>query len=201
MKILVVLIFNVLFAGSAFAQFDKFTGNTVFQAIQCDVGRFAAVASRAGIDPKMKAHVVYSFTVEKSQKVVASAGLVAAFNWLIKGPSVEASRTWSRTSKNTLEGNFNINEDNTGACKRGDVPSVPVGIFRCLRNSTIPIKKKIMQTCEDTKVAAGSLKANGTIQWTFVQAGAEGDWDIKATYNFKVDAPAKDDDGGKKTGV
>jgi hypothetical protein len=203
MRILVGFLFGFLFTTTASAQFDKFTGNTVFQAIQCDVGRFGAIAKRSGIDPRMKAHVVYSYTVEKSQKVAVSAGVTTIVSWLVKGPSVEVARTWTRTNKNTLDGTFNINEGNTDVCKKGNVPSVPVGVFECLKDSIDPIKKKVVETCEDTRVAAGTLKADGTVKWIFVQAGAEGDWDIKATYNFRVEAPAKDeqDDKDKKDKV
>jgi hypothetical protein len=181
------------------AQFDKFTGNTVFQAIQCDVGRFGAYAADKGVDSKLKAHVTLTYTVEKSTKVDASAGIgPKAFKWLVAGPTVEVARTWTRTRKDTIDGAFNINEGNTQVCKKGDVPSVPVGIFACLRDSTDPLKNGKTITCDDTKVAAGTIKASGKITWIFVEAGAEGDWDIKATYDFKVEAPAKPDKPDKQ---
>jgi hypothetical protein len=193
MRFLLVLLFTIFFVGHASAQYDRLTGNTVFMAIQCDVGRFGALAKQAGIDPAMKAHVVYTWTVEKSQKVTASAGLSAMIDWIIKGPSVEASVTWSRTDGNTIDGYFNITPGNKGACSRGDVPRVPVGIFDCLKGSTDPIKNKVVSKCERSRILAGNVTANGTFRWTVIQAGAGGNFDAKVTYNIKVDAPAAEE--------
>jgi hypothetical protein len=191
MRLFAAFIVMLVTVSNASAQFDKFTGNTVFQAIQCDVGRFGDLATKSGIDPTLKAHVTYNYTVEKSTKVDASAGLSQVFKRLVAGPSVEVAKTWTQTGKNTLDGNFNIHPGNMEVCKRGDIPAVPVGVYKCLKDSTIPLKNGTTITCADTKVAAGTLKANGKITWIFVTAGAEGDWDIKATYDFKVEAPAK----------
>jgi hypothetical protein len=194
MKFILIVIFSVSFIQSAAAQFDKFTGNTVFQAIQCDAGRFGKYAIRKGVNPRMKAHVVYSYTVEKSQKVAASVGLSTILDFIVKGPSVEASRNWTRTDGNKMEGNFNINEGNTGACGRGDVPRVPVGIYVCFKEATDGIKENIVQSCDKTWVAAAHLGANGTFKWYFIEAGADGDYDAKVTYVMNVSAPAKDED-------
>jgi hypothetical protein len=135
MKSLTGLLLSFLFISSASAQYDRLTGTTIFQAIQCDVGRFGADAAKAGIDPQMKAHVVYSYTVEKSEKVTASARLSKMIGWIIKGPSVEASRSWSQTDGNTVDGNFNINRGNKEVCLAGNIPKVPVGIYECLKTS------------------------------------------------------------------
>jgi hypothetical protein len=192
MKFVLVFLFTFICIGTASAQYDRLTGNTVFQAIQCDVGRFGVTASKTGIDPKMQAHVVYSWTVEKSAKVTASFGLTAMVDWIVKGPSVETSLTWSRTDGRTIDGNFNINEGNREVCRRGDIPSVPVGIFECLKESTDIIKAKVTARCDMVRILAGKVTANGTFRWIVIQAGASGDFDAKVTYNIKVDAPAKE---------
>ena len=193
MKSLTGLLLSFLFISSASAQYDRLTGNTIFQAIQCDVGRFGADAAKAGIDPQMKAHVVYSYTVEKSEKVIASARLSKMIGWIIKGPSVEASRSWSQTDGNTVDGNFNINRGNKEVCLAGNIPKVPVGIYECLRNATEPIKAKVISRCEKTRIAAGKVTAKGTIDWILLEADVQGDFDAKVTYNIKVDAPTKEE--------
>lgn len=194
MKFVLIVIFSVSFIQSAAAQFDKFTGNTVFQAIQCDAGRFGKYAIEKGVDPRMKAHVVYSYTVEKSQKVAASIGLSRILEFVMSGPSVRASRSWTRTDGNKLEGNFNINEGNTAACGGGDVPRVPVGIYACFKEATDGIKSNIVQSCDKTWIAAANVEANGTFKWYFIEAGVDGDYDAKVTYVMNVSAPAKDED-------
>jgi hypothetical protein len=152
-----------------------------------------ALRKEEGIDPTIKAHVSYSYAVEKSQKVAGSVGLNLVVDWIMKGPSVEASLTWTRTDSNSLDGNFNINEENKAACGGRGIPRVPVGIFECLKDSTLPIKKNIVAKCEMIRVAAGKLTANGKVKWIFVEAGVQGDFDAKVTYTIKVDAPVKED--------
>ena len=130
-KSLLHSVFTFLFAGTAAAQLGpqivKLTGNTVFMAIQCDVGRFGVVAKKSGIDPAMKAHVVYTYDVEQSQKVALLAGATIV-KWIVEGPKVEASKTWSHTDERTWDGAFNINQENRAACGAKSRPRVPVGI-------------------------------------------------------------------------
>jgi len=189
--------FLFLLTGSASAQTfqtDRLTGNTVFMAIQCDVGRFGKEAKMMGIDPSMKAHVKYSWKVEKAKKlsVKAEISLSKFLEWLTKGPNVEASIQWSRTNDDGIEGDFNIHEGNIEACNEKAKPRVPVGLWDCLTKNKLPIKAKIQSTCKRTLVAAGKLTAKGTIRWLIFEVEPSGDFDLKVTYDIAINAPARE---------
>jgi hypothetical protein len=191
MRFLTALLVVVSSVGAASAQSVRFTGNTVFMAIQCDVGRFGIIAKKAGIDSGMQAHVKYSRSEDVSNKASAEVGLSLAK--IFQGPSVKASRTWERTDGRTIEGKFKISEGNTGACGPHQTPRVDVGVMECLKDATTPIKSNVSINCDKTRIAAGKFTANGGINWTFVKIAPEYDYDVKVTYTIHVDAPAKDD--------
>lgn len=188
--------FAVSTADAQIAEIDKFTGNTVFMAIQCDVGRLGSVAKAAKLDPGMKAQIKYAYTVDKSAKVEASLG-VKVVKWILEGPSVSAAATWARTEEDSLEGPFNINQGNLKACGKKNLPRIPVGIYDCFKDSMQPIASGFVKSCKRKRIVAGNLTANGTIKWLVFEFEPKGTFDIKATYDIDVSAPAKDD---KKTG-
>ena len=194
MRIAAVVLLSAFIADNASAQLfetDKLTGNTVFMAIQCDIGRFSVPAAKAGIDQKMKASVMYSWEVEKSAKLAASVG-ITIIDRILEGPKVEASATWTKTDGNKLEGDFNINEGNTQACGARVRPRVPVGVYDCLVGNTMPLKGGKGATCDKTRIAAGKFIAKGKIRWLIFEAGPQGDFDIKVTYKISIIAPAKE---------
>jgi hypothetical protein len=192
MRAFAAILLSFLFIGNAHAQYDRLTGNSVFLSIQCDMGKFAAVAAKAGLDQATKAHVSYSWTVEKSTKVSGSIGLAKFIEWIVKGPSLDASATWTRSSSDSIDGNLNINQGNATVCKPNKKSIVYVGIFDCFKDSAQAIKAKFVKKCEKTQVFGGTVTANGTFQWTIIQVGASGNFDAKVTYKIEVDAPAKE---------
>ena len=88
---------------------------------------------------------------------------------------------------------FNINQENRKACGAKNKPRVPVGVYDCLVNATIPIRGGVAQKCKKVRVVAGKLTANGKIKWLIFEAGPKGDFDVKVTYTINIDAPAKED--------
>jgi hypothetical protein len=188
MRFVAVFILVMMSIGQASAQ--RFTGNTVFMAVQCDVGRFAETAQQIDLDPRMRADIDFSWTVEKSTKVDASVGLSSWFKWLVGGPTVEQSLSWKKIDDNHMKGPFNIHEQNTAACQE-NVLKVPLGIHDCLADNTNVLKSGLEASCDKTTSVEGTLNAVGKIDWKVVEASLGGEWDLKATYRIIVSAPAK----------
>jgi hypothetical protein len=137
MRFLAVVVLALLSVGQASAQ--GFTGNTVFMAVQCDVGRFAETARQIGLDPRMKADVDFSWTVEKSTKVETSVGISSWFKWIVGGPTVKQSLSWEKIDDNHMKGHFNSHAKNTLGCRK-NVLKVPLGIRDCLADNTNVLK-------------------------------------------------------------
>lgn len=197
-NVLVVLFicFGISTADAQIATIGKFTGNTVFMAIQCDMGRLGREAKAANLPADMKAQIKYSYSVEKSAKAELSLG-IKIVKWILEGPTVSAAATWTRTDEDNLEGPFNINRGNLKACDNKKRPRIPVGVYECFKDSMQPIASGLIKSCKRKRIVAGNLTAKGTIKWFIFEVDPAGTFDIKATYDISVSAPAKEE---KKTG-
>jgi hypothetical protein len=196
MRFVAVVILALMSMGQASAQ--RFTGNTVFMAIQCDVGLFADTADKIGLDPRMKSDVDFSWTVEQSTKVETSLGVSGLIKSLIGGPTVKAAKSWKRIDDKHMRGTFNIHERNALACQK-NVLKVPLGIRDCLSENTDVLKNGAEASCSTTTVVGGMVSANGDVTlWKVLDIGLGGEYDVKATYTIKIGAPAKEE---KKSGV
>lgn len=193
MRFLAVATLVLMSISQASAQ--RFTGNTVFMAVQCDIGRFAETASHIGLDPQMKADIDFSWSVETSSKIETSWKISDLARWLVGGPSVRAARQWQKIDRNHIQGPFNIHEENTAACQN-DVLKVPLGIGDCLTNNAEVLRGGAEASCDETRVVEGTLSGDGKIViWKVVEGEAGGEYDIKTTYEIKISAPAGE---GKK---
>jgi hypothetical protein len=196
MRFLAVLALALMSVGQASAQ--RFTGNTVFMAVQCEIGRFAESSDDVGLDPAMKSDGEFSWTVENTAKAEASFSISDLVKWIAGGPTVKAARRWTKTDENLIKGTFNIHERNTEACKK-NVLQVPLGIRDCLMENTEVLRQGKEAACNRTRVVQGTLSADGkVVVWKIFEASAAGEYDVKATYIIKVSAPSK---GEKKNEV
>ncbi len=194
MRFLAIATLLLMSLGQACAQ--RFTGNTVFMAVQCDIGRFAETASEIGLDPRMKADVDFSWSVDTSSKVETSWKISDLFRWLVGGPSVRASRQWQKIDDQHITGAFNVHEENTEACQK-NVLEVPLGIRDCLTDNTEVLRGGGKASCDKTRVVQGTLSGDGKIViWKVLEGEVGGEYDIKTTYKIKVGAPASE---GSKT--
>jgi hypothetical protein len=165
-----------------FAWRSSESAQTVF-TFDCDVGRFSPNEVSRG-------NIVGRGT---STKVEASAGLSALIDWIVKGPSVKASRQWTRTSAKSIKGTFNVHEENKGACGPRGLPRFDVGVRNCLNDNTI-VPKNGSTAGLRFEARRPRERLLPTEQITFfkvTQVRASGDHDVKITYTIKINAPAK----------
>jgi hypothetical protein len=193
MRALAAAILVLTFAGEASAQ--RFTGNTVFMAVQCDIGRFAETAGQVGLDPGMKSDVEFSWQLETSTKVEASFKFSEVVKWLIGGPTVRAARSWKKLDDDRIKGTFNLHEKNTAACQK-NVLQVPMGISDCLTENTEVLKRGGEASCERTRSVQGTLSVDGKVIIWVLEAAAGGEYDVKATYKIRIAAPAREGSKG-----
>jgi hypothetical protein len=193
---LAALIFFALISQTAFAQQQiVMTGETVYKAIQCDVGRFAASGGK-GLDPKMKAHIKYTLTEEKVTKFSISAKLGEVLKGIVEGPGVEASHNRDVTDGDTTEDDFNVHELNKGACFKNHPD---VNVFKCLDGAKSRLRSKAAKvTCTHKVVIEGKFSASGKVIIWFINVGPGFDADEKLTFDISVVVPAKEDDKKKK---
>ncbi len=189
MRLVSVIVLVLMSVGPAAAQI--FTGNTVFMQVQCEIGQFAKDAGPVGLDPRMKADVDFSWTVETSTKVQGSVGISSLIKEMFGGVTVEQARTWLQKGTKHIDGTFNIHQGNIGACQQ-DRLKVNIGIHDCLVDNTEPLKGGSNVSCETTSAVGANVSADGKLSlWKIIEASTSGEYDVTTTYIVKINAPSK----------
>lgn len=173
----------------------NFNRTTVFRAMQCEIGLFAAEAKGKGLSEAMKAHVKYATTGSKRIEVGAEAGF--SLGKIFEGPKLSAEYDFERVDSATLEGKLNINKGNTATCvgKKKNAPAIPVGIRKCLKEGIEALQNEFAVTCQTKVNAKATFSASGKFIAWVVTIGPSVSGDIVVSYQIDIDAPAKEEKG------
>jgi hypothetical protein len=189
MRLSAIFLVAFLSTGGSASALDTLTGNTVYMAIQCDIGRFAAITEEMGLDPAMKAAVEISWSIEDSTGGKMTFGLQGLLRkGIFFGPSGKSAVSVKRIGRYAIKTSFNVHEGNTAACGPKGQPRTWVGVFECLSGNTDPLKHGSTASCSMSRDFEGTLDAD----LQFMLVDVQGDHNAKATYLIKVDVPMEE---------
>jgi hypothetical protein len=177
--------------GNGSAQDNILTGNTVYQAIKCDIGRFAAIAEEMGLDPAMKAAIEISWSIKDSTGAEIAFGLQGVLKkfGISFGPTLKGAEKFERVGLYAIKGTFNVHEGNTKACGQKGLPQVWVGVFECLSGQVDPLRGGVTASCDQRRTFQGTLDAK--LEFMYV-GSVEGKYNATVTYFININVPVEE---------